>query len=403
MYYFSELYKKKVITDKSEYLGIFTDFIFLYSENQTITKLVVEKSDDSRIIIPIAYLRHINKEIQIASNYKNSPIEENEVSTLKNLLDKQIIDLVGNKVVRVNDVVIQNIPLFCISGVDIGILGIFRRIGLEKALIKLHHIMGFKLTPKILSWGDIQSLELSRGIIKLKKKEEKLNKINPEDLADYLEKTNLKNVAKILDIIDESKAIKVINSLNINYQQGLFSYFSPQKAGRIISLLDRDEAVDVLLTLNKKKQTEILHSLDSKTKAEIEYLISLSSTPIGEVITTEYFFVGPNNTVREVISRLRRETMNFSFLTYVYVLNEHHQLVGVFNLHELLLQQSDTPVYKFMLPNCIVVHLTTPEEIVLKKMIRYKLFALPVINKDKKLLGIVTFDDVSDLLLAKMA
>lgn len=116
-------------------------------------------------------------------------------------------------------------------------------------------------------------------------------------------------------------------------------------------------------------------------------------------MTTDFFSVYPHNTIREVIKKIREETPDFSFLTYTYVLNESQQLVGVLNLHELLLQQPDTPVYKVMIQNLIVIHLTTPLEIALKKLIKYKLFALPVVNKRKNLLGVVTFDDVSEFML----
>ena len=102
-----------------------------------------------------------------------------------------------------------------------------------------------------MSWADIQPLELIRGNVKLRKRE-KLEKIRPEDLADYLEKTNVINARKFLKILDTEKAAEVIGNLNINYQTALFKNFHTDKAAKLISFLDPDEAVDVLLTLSKK-------------------------------------------------------------------------------------------------------------------------------------------------------
>jgi magnesium transporter len=106
--------------------------------------------------------------------------------------------------------------------------------------------------------------------------------------------------------------------------------------------------------------------------------------------------------VGETIDKIKKETVDFTYLNTVYIVNEKDELVGVFNLHELLLQDKETPVYKFMIQHVIVVHLTTPVEIAIKKMLKYKLNALPVIDEDKKLLGIVTFDDLASVILGKL-
>src|SRR3989344_3245779 len=201
----------------------------------------------------------------------------------------QIIDLKGNKIVRVNDVALQeDKDKLSIAGVDIGILGIFRRlrIGAEN-FYKIASLFKIKLASQFLSWADIQPLELMRGNVKLRKKEEKLEKIRPEDLADYLEKTNVINARRFLKILDTEKAAEVIGNLNINYQTALFKNFQTEKAAKLISFLDPDEAVDVLLTLSKKKREEVLEKLSPKIKENILHLLELSKKPIGTLITTE--------------------------------------------------------------------------------------------------------------------
>jgi magnesium transporter len=108
--------------------------------------------------------------------------------------------------------------------------------------------------------------------------------------------------------------------------------------------------------------------------------------------------VGPHQSVREVIDQVRQSTREFNDLHYVFVLNKEEQLVGVFSLHELLLQQHESHVYKFMNPNVTVVYLSTPESVVLRKLLKYKLYALPVVDPERHILGLVTFDDVSELI-----
>lgn len=405
MLYFSELCNKKIYTEDDLYLGKLKDFIFLATDNPLITKIVIENKNKQKEIIASDYIIKINKKIILEKNYLSSYLEENELYLVKNLLDKQIIDIKGNKIVRVNDVALTKInnQLF-IAGVDIGLIGLLRRIRIFSG----HEIYNFlsrfniRLTSKFLSWADIQPLELSRGQVKLKKIEDKLEEIRPEDLASYLEKTNLINTKKILRILEIEKAAEVISNLNINYQTALFKNFKPETAAKFLKYIDPDEAVDVLLTLSQKKQKIILDILDEKTKKNILKLLELSKNPIGALITTEYLTVTSETSVRQVIDKIKKEATDFSTLDYVYVINKKEELVGVFSLYDMLLENLDTPVYKFMTQNVIVVHLSTPEEIVIKKMLKYKIYALPVIDENKKILGIITLDDLSNDILKKL-
>ena len=406
MLYFSELIGKKVRTEDRIPVGSLEDFIFLASsDNPIVTKLLIRNVTGEKLIISTDYLRKINTELTIEKEFLSSYLEENELYLVKNLLDKQIIDLKGNKIVRVNDVALnQDKDRLSIAGVDIGILGIVRRIRIFGGdnFYKFLARLNIHLTSDFLSWADIQPLELIRGQVKLKKKEEKLEKVRPEDLADYLEKTNVINARKFLKILDTEKAADVISNLNINYQTSLFKSFRPEKAARFLTFIDPDEAVDVLLTLSKNRQTEIINLLDNQTKANILRLLELSKNPIGSLITTEFLTVAPDITTRQALDIIRKKTFDFSTLDYVYVINKEEELVGVFSLQELILQNLDTPVYKFMTQNVIVVHFTTPEEIVIKKMLKYKLYALPVIDEEKHLEGLITLDDMSSIILKKI-
>ncbi len=401
MLYFSEVKGKTVTTEDGITVGTLQDLIFLAEDQPTLTKLVIERTG-SKLIIPVKYLIKINHVITLAKQYETTELAENELYVMRNLLDKQIIDLQGNKIVRVNDVVIQDKPVLYIAGVDIGWIGILRWLRLEKVVISFFQTFGQRVTSDFLSWGDIQPLELTRGRVQLKKEESKLEKIPPEDLADHLEKTNIVNIRKILTLLDKEYAAEVISNLNLNYQTAIFRQLPIEDIEKIIRYMDPDDAVDVLLTFSPKKREHVLSLLDEHTQKKLHHLLNLSTTDIGEMLTSEYLTVLPKNTVHEVVDIIKKSTTDYSFLTYIYVLNENNQLVGVFNLHEVLLQPADMSVYKFMTQNVVVIHMTTPREIAIKKMLKYKLFALPVIDREKQVLGIITFDDVAEHILKKI-
>lgn len=401
MLYFSELKGKKVCTEDDICIGNLVDMSFLVSDSPKITKIVV-KGKDNLFNISTSSIQSVNHKIKINKQFDVQELTEHELLLGKNLLDKQIIDISGNKMVRVNDIAINDKPGYYIAGVDIGILGILRWLKVEELAARIVAPSGIKITSKFLSWADIQPLELARGMVILKTEQDKLKKIRPEDLADYLEKINIVNVDRILKSMDKEFAADIINNLNINYQTALFKQFPPEKAAEIISLIDPDEAVDILLTQPQKKREELIAFLPHKKATEINHLLHLARSPIGEKLTTQYFTVLSNVTVKEVLQKIRHETPTFSFLNYVYVLNQEDKLVGVFSLHELLLQNFESHVYKFMAQNVVVIHLTTPEEIALAKMVKYKINALPVIDQDRHMLGMVAFDDLSDSLLDKL-
>ena len=404
MLYYSELVNKKVYTEDRIKVGELKDFIFLISENPVVTKIVIRTHSAEKIIVSTDYLLKVDDSLIIEKEYLSSYLEENELYLVKNLLDKQIIDLKGNKIVRVNDVVLnQDKNKLIVAGVDVGFLGLIRRLRFLGGdnVYKFFSRFSIRPTSQFLSWADIQPLELMRGQVKLRKKEEKLKKVRPEDLADYLEQTNVINARKFLRILDTEKAADVISNLNINYQTSLFKSFRAEKAAKLLAFIDPDEAVDVLLTLSKSRRNEIINLLEEGVREDILRLLDLSKNTIGGLITTEYFYVKPDNSVRQVIDKIREVARDFSALDYVYVINKQDELVGVVSLHELLLQNLDTPVYTFMTQNVIVIHFTTPEEIVIKKMLKYKLYALPVIDEGKHIQGIITLDDVTPSILKK--
>jgi CBS domain-containing protein/sporulation protein YlmC with PRC-barrel domain len=401
MIYFSEIKNKKVYTEDNVFVGRLRDLVFRASESPLITKLVVHNQNRENMMVPVEFLKKMHGDlgdIILRKHYELEGLSEDEMFVGKNLLDNQIIDIAGDKMVRVNDVAIQEKPEFILAGVDIGVLGILRWFGLEDRANKLLGAFKVNLTSRFLSWGDIQTLELTRGHVKIKKEQTKLDKIRPEDLADYLEQTNVSNIRNIIKMLDVQRAADVINNLNLNYQIELFKQYDGEEAAKIVKHMDAEEAADLLASLTKKKRDRIMELVDDKTRKDIEYLLKLSKSPVGEIITTEYLTVAPQQTVREVIDLVRQVTRDFNDMHYVYVLNKEKQLVGVFSLHELLLQNLDNHVFKFMNPNVTVVYLSTPESVVLTKLLKYKLYALPVVDQARHIIGLVTFDDVSELI-----
>lgn len=398
MLYFSELLNRKVFTEDNILVGKLQDLVFKLSDSAEITKVVVASKLDPKTIIDIADVVKMNGSVILKKNYHTKELEDNELYISKNLLDSQIIDISGDKMVRVNDVAIQNQPILYIAGVDIGLIGFLRWFGLEDFANKLFNRYGIKLSSQFLSWGDIQTLELSRGHVKIKTEQTKLQKIRPEDLADYLEQTNMENIGQVLRSFTLEHAGEVLNNLNLNYQVEFFKRNDLKEAAHFMSHMEPEEATDVLVALPKKKREGLLELLNESSKKQIEHLLSISVTPVGDLVSTEFLTFDSNVTARDILKTVKEVGQNFGELLYVYFLNSEKQLVGVSSLKSVITQNPDAAAFKFMKPQIEVVSLSTPESVVWKKLLKYKFYVLPVVDKNRQMIGIVKLDDVSELI-----
>jgi magnesium transporter len=404
MLYFSQLKGKKIVTEEKKIIGTLRDVLFLSTDTPLVTKLLLRDTDGQMIAVPIESVKQLNHVITLSDKFPIEERKENELSVMKNLMDRQIIDVKGSKVVRVNDVAIQDKlgKSWYIAGVDIGFRGILRWMQLETAALPVYRALGMQSHPHFLSWTDFEPLELEKGKVQLKKDIDSLERMRPEDLADYLEQTNIRNVNKVVTSLDEEYAADVIEDLNANFQSALFRRFSPEKAAKLIELIDPDDAVDILLTLPKEKRKEILEALPERKQKKLISLLKLSNTAIGQLITTDYIYTYPNETVQQTIEIAREKAKEIEFAMYIYVINEENQLTGVFKLDELFRQEPNAVVANFMEQDIIVVHLTTPLDIAIKRMLKYKIYALPVLDANKQMLGIITFNDVAEDILEEL-
>lgn len=397
-----------MVTEKGTVLGRLTDLIFLTQPQPVVTKLVVSGTQNTLYLMPVSYVTAINAIVTVADAYALESLAHDELYVAKNVLDQQIIDIRGNKVVRVNDVAIANLPAqtgktqLLVAGVDIGIVGILRWFGLDETFGRVLRLLGVTITSQFLSWADIQPLALSRGHVALKKEEKKLAKLRPEDLADHLETMSIRNVTKVLDVMDEALATSVVENLNLSYQQSLFKQFAPERSALLIEPMAPEEAADILLSLKEQRRLSIMDRLSPAKQAEVNELIALSGTPIGGLITKNFFTAKPSETAGRIIARIRRETTADKPVYYVYAISAAGQLVGVVNMHELLIASSDAPLYRFMNTSLIVLHMTTPMEIAVRRMLKYRLNGLPVIDASKHLLGVVLVDDLAEAILKKL-
>lgn len=399
MLYFSEVYGEKVFTENKHPVGSVRDFLFIPADTPIITKFVVRTLDKKNLIIPAEYFKKNGIGFIVKNNYIQTKNADKETSILYQLQNQQIIDIKGSKLIRVNDVVINENPEYVISGIDIGVLGVFRWIHMARAFASILRRFNIQYKSSFISWSEIQTRDIAKGRIVLKKDIEQLKRFHPEDLAEKLEHSTINNVLKALKVMDSELSARVIADMNIDFQKELFKRFSAQRTGKILSLIDPDEAVDALLLIDENKREAILPFVDTKQRLEIEYLLKHAKTPIGHVMTTEWLAVNVDKTIKAVIEDIKKSTTDFSELSYIYGVNKENQIVGVLDLHKIFLNKAETPFYKIMNQNLVLGRLTTPKEILLRRMLKYNLDSVPIVDEKREIKGIVILHDIAEDLL----
>jgi magnesium transporter len=154
--------------------------------------------------------------------------------------------------------------------------------------------------------------------------------------------------------------------------------------------------VDALITLRRNERDKIINLLNRKQQHEVKRLMGLAKTPVGHIVSNQFLTVKPQDSVGFIINKVREARNDIADIRYVYVVNNENQLIGIFTLFELLIQKPDVSAYKFMIQNPIVVQLSTPKELVLRRMKKYNLNSIPVVTEKRHMLGIVDLLDLID-------
>lgn len=397
MLYFSSFVGKKCLSSDHRLIGVVTDCVFLTSNPPRVTKFEIKTEANQKYFINTSDIGILNSDIILSKGWKKVlKLDTDELMLKSTILDKQIIDIEGKKVVRVNDISFsqKGSSKIFLAGVDTSFWAVWRWVYMEKFFLKIFQLIGKNFEPQILTWSQIQLLDFAEGKIKLNTLKDNVSNMPAEDLADYLEKTTIKNVIATLDLVDPEYKSEVIAELNLTYQMAVFEEMTNPESAKVIEYMESDEAVDVLLELSKYRRNKILARLGQTRRSELLELIALSKHGLGKYLSTEFLALPATDSLGQILAKIRTQTNHFGHLYHVYLTSKSGKLVGVMSLHDILTQKSDQIASDCMETNLVISYLNTPLEVIHKRMIKYNLSALPVLDKHKEILGIVTFDDV---------
>lgn len=331
-------------------------------------------------------------------------IDQHEVNNglllVENILDKQIVDLNGRKLVRANDVRLVTVATgtFAIA-VDIGIEGLLRRIGISNSIKKFLAVFGISIPAKFILWDDVQAIDFSNLNIILSKSYAKLHMLHPSDLADILEDLGKKSSMSVFSSLDEEKAADVLEELEIDAQIHIVENLPVNKAADVLEKMPSDEVADILDELEDEKAEMLLKEMDRESSQEVRELLEYDDDRVGSIMTMDYLSFSATRTVAEVLVELRAKKPEAAELYNMFVTKADDRLVGTFNLRDLVVAEPDISVSKIMKSDPVSLFDNQKVSAIAEIVSKYNLLAVPVVDKEYQLQGMVVIDDVIEDLI----
>ncbi len=399
MLYFSEVLNLPIIDSQSRDLGSIADLTARPTPNYPRIALIkVRTGRRSHRYVAWEDVRAFEGTQIIlsrkADELPQAQLEDSDVLLAKNVLDKQIVDLEGRKIVRVQDVQLartgREVQLL---GVDVSASALLRRLGGKR----LADAIARRFPPPVVDWHDVNLTDWRDPNLKLRLRKESLNRLHPADLAEIAASLSIEERRGLIEALPDEVAADTLEEMSPELQVSVLNSLEKQEAFGLVEEMDPDDAADLLANLPQERVQEILAHLPRSEVQELQALLSHPEESAGGLMTPEYLSVRQDTTARKVIEKLRASPPEEEHSFYIYITDEEEHLQGVFSLRDLILADPEAPVRSLMTQDLVCVSPETGQEEVVRKIMKYNLKAVPVVDTQNKLGGIITVDDAIDL------
>lgn len=404
-YFFSEFFERMVFNKTGLKLGKVLDLAVDREElYPKVNGLIIKaKGKKKRLYIPWEEVLQIEPQIiysGIDLKELNSSFQEKEIIFLREeVLDKQIVDTFGAKVVRVNDLHFLRVDSHLrLVHVDVGFRGLMRRVGWEKLVDRLlQWFFSYNLPNQFISWKYVQLLSGS-DLLKLSISQKKLSHLHPADLADILEDLSGRDRSAIFHALDPETAAEALEEINPKIQKELIETIPVERVSDIVEEMSPSDAVDLLSDLSREKVEEILSEMEQEKAEDLRELLVHPEETAGGLMTTAYLSLNPEVTVEGAISRLRAEASNLDIIDYIYLVNEEDILLGVVSIRDLLTAQSHQSLSEIKPQRVVSVKIDDNQKDVIEAFAKYGFRAIPVVDEQNHLKGVISFRNILDII-----
>ncbi len=327
-------------------------------------------------------------------------IPQDSIFLKRDILDKQIIDTEGKKIVRVNDLQIafKDGQAFLLAS-DVGVRGILRRLGVEGFFANLFSLFRKPIPHVLITWEVIEPIDTELHHLRLKISHKKLERLHPSDIAHIAAQLSTKERLSLFEGMDTKVAAEALHELEPEAQVDIVDGLDKEHASDILEVMPSDEAADLIGDLPEEQARDLLSRMEKKEADEVTELLQYPEDTAGGFMTKEFVaFIG-NAECEDVIEKLRKLAPAAETIYYLYIVNEDMHLEGVFTLRDLIVSPPETHIEQIMRKDVAKVLPEATKEEVADIISKYNLLALPVVDKENVMLGIVTVDDVVDYIV----
>ena len=405
MPYLSEIQHRKVIEPNGNEVGTLKDLaVIAQGQFPAVQWAILATGDGERVVKWTDMAQEIGHlRIRARREGGTDPILPPEALLLsRDLLDKQIVDTHGAKIVRVNDLQLSEVDgQLRLVGADVGLRGLLRRVGAENIAERVVGIAGRKLPRGIIPWHLVEPLDASGANVRIAVPRTKLALLHPADIADIVEEMAADERRAVFEQLDVATAAEALSEVEPEMQASIVSDLDDERAADILEEMAPDEAADLLQDLSEERRDELVELMEKEEKQDVEELLTHDEDSAGGIMTTDFISLPEEFTAQQAIERLRELKPDPELTYYLYVVDGQGRLDGVISLRDLVVSNPDATLREVMDPHVLKVEATTPKEEVASLIAKYDLLALPVVDARRKLLGTVTVDDVVEIMLPR--
>jgi magnesium transporter len=319
------------------------------------------------------------------------------------LLDKQIVDVHGAKVERVNDLqFLRSDGRLLLLQVDVGLRGLLRRFGVEGAVVEFGKwFFDYELKEQFISWNYVQPLADPERL-RLQIPQSQIAKLHPADLADLFEDMDVHERAALVESLNDEVIADALEEMDPKVQVAIMRGLEPEKAADILEEMSPDDAADLIADLPEETAHGIFEEMDDEYEETVKGLLAHEEDEAGGLMTTQFMALGPEATIVEALAYIRQHANEMDVIYYIYVVDQESRLLGVTNLRELLSNEIFTPLERIMATRVVTVKIGEEAKSLGDLFGKYGFRAIPVVDEDNRIQGVIRFKALLEIVAPRL-
>ncbi len=413
--FFSQFLKKEIVDKNNKFIGKLYDVTLQPTEvYPKLSDIIISQGFVKKRFATVSWSKVIDfdgEDIRLDVDSESLEFTQekesvNSISLCRDILDQQIIDTFHHNVIRVNDVHLLRVNLdLMLAHVDIGPRGIIRRLGFEPLANFIFKTVFKKpnyLQDEFIRWKFVQLLSINpvSKTIKVNVPQNQLRNIPTADFSEIMEDLDPKYRAAFFKVLDIENKSRIFAELDFKSQKLLIEELSDKESVEILREIPPDEAVDFLSRMSRETTDKLLSLMEGSEARRLSNLLGYSSDTAGGLMTTEYIALAKDMAIKDVLKEIKAESTKVETIQYVYIADEDNVLVGTTSLKRLIVADENDTILSAAFPKTISVNVDAGVKEVAYLMEKYRFFAIPVVDDDKKLQGIITLDDIFEQVVA---